>query len=130
MTMTENRLNDIEEKNSSKDFFVGAIICGVVGAAAALLLAPKTGKELRNDLSGQMDSLMNKTDQWREVAGQKSNQFAAAAMEKTGQMKDMALEKGNQLVGVVKEKTQQVKEQVPEASKDTTDEMQSSAIDE
>jgi gas vesicle protein len=130
MTMTENRLNDIEEKNSSKDFLVGAIIGGVVGAAAALLLAPKTGKELRNDLSGQMDSLMNKTDQWREVAGQKSNQFAAAAMEKTGQMKDMALEKGNQLVGVVKEKTQQVKEQVPEASKDTTDEMQSAAIDE
>jgi gas vesicle protein len=130
MTMTENRVNDLEEKNSSKDFLVGAIIGGVVGAAAALLLAPKTGKELRNDLSGQMDSLMNKTDQWREVAGQKSNQFAAAAMEKTGQMKDIAMEKGTQLVGVVKEKTQQGKEQGPEALKDTTDEMKIAAIDE
>jgi gas vesicle protein len=130
MTVTENRLNELEEKNSSKDFFVGAIIGGVIGAAAALLLAPKTGKELRNDLNGQMDTLMNKTDQWREVAGQKSNQFAAAAMEKTGQMRDMAMEKGNQLVGAVKEKTQQAKEQGTEAIQNTADEMQNISADE
>lgn len=42
----------IQNKNgeSSNHFFLGAVVGGVVGAFAALLLAPKTGKELRKAL--------------------------------------------------------------------------------
>ena len=38
-------------------FFLGAVIGGTAAAVAALLLAPKSGKELRDDLSNQTDDL-------------------------------------------------------------------------
>ena len=36
-------------------FFLGAVIGGTAAAVAALLLAPKSGKELRDDLSNQTE---------------------------------------------------------------------------
>ncbi|RYM04603.1 YtxH domain-containing protein [Sporolactobacillus sp. THM7-7] len=40
------------EKNglSTKDLFIGGVIGGAIGAVTALLLAPKTGEEFRNEL--------------------------------------------------------------------------------
>jgi len=35
----------------SKVFFIGAIVGGVIGSVSALLFAPKSGKELRQDIS-------------------------------------------------------------------------------
>lgn len=34
----------------AKELFIGGIIGGMIGAAAALFLAPKSGEELRRDL--------------------------------------------------------------------------------
>ena len=39
-------------------FFLGAVIGGTAAAVAALLLAPKSGKELRDDLSNQITQIM------------------------------------------------------------------------
>ncbi|HAU33445.1 MAG TPA: YtxH domain-containing protein, partial [Lysinibacillus sp.] len=36
-----------EERVNMKDFVIGALVGGIVGAAAGLLLAPKSGKDLR-----------------------------------------------------------------------------------
>ncbi|VEI08463.1 YtxH domain-containing protein [Kurthia zopfii] len=46
-----SRQEALYEKESSggKEFVIGAIVGGLVGAAA-LFLAPKTGKDLRNDV--------------------------------------------------------------------------------
>ncbi|WP_010631087.1 YtxH domain-containing protein [Sporolactobacillus vineae] len=35
---------------NAKDIFLGGVIGGLIGAALALLFAPKTGEEVRNDL--------------------------------------------------------------------------------
>jgi gas vesicle protein len=43
--------NNNNEGSYSKGLAVGLILGGVVGGAIALLLAPKTGKELRRDLA-------------------------------------------------------------------------------
>ena len=42
---------------SSMNFLFGVLVGAVAGAGVALLLAPKSGAELRNDLSHQMGSL-------------------------------------------------------------------------
>ncbi|TGB00137.1 YtxH domain-containing protein [Sporolactobacillus shoreae] len=34
----------------AKELFIGGVIGGLIGAAAALLLAPKSGEEIRKDL--------------------------------------------------------------------------------
>ena len=38
---------------NTKDFLIGTLIGGIVGATTALFLAPKSGKELRSDISDQ-----------------------------------------------------------------------------
>ena len=50
-----------EEQNESGagSFLLGALVGGVIGAAAALFLAPKTGKEMREDLGQQ-------ANEWKE----------------------------------------------------------------
>ncbi|MGJ7912860.1 YtxH domain-containing protein [Neobacillus sp. LXY-1] len=58
--------NQSRRDDSSNHFLLGAIVGGVVGAATALLLAPKAGKELRNTLTGQAGNLLEKTEPLRE----------------------------------------------------------------
>ncbi len=38
---------------NTKDFLIGTLVGGIVGATTALFLAPKSGKELRSDISEQ-----------------------------------------------------------------------------
>lgn len=58
----------------SKGFLLGAIVGGAVGAITALLLAPKSGKELREDISRKSNELMDKaqdliSDRQEQVLG-------------------------------------------------------------
>ncbi len=55
--------NQSKSEDSSSSFLLGALIGGLVGAAAAIFLAPKTGKELRSTLNNQAGTLKEKTIQ-------------------------------------------------------------------
>ena len=46
---------------NSKDFLIGALVGGIIGAATALFLAPKSGAELRDDVTTQATHLKEKT---------------------------------------------------------------------
>ncbi len=64
------RMSNSESGGRGKDFLVGAVIGSVLGAITALLLAPKSGKELRADLSEQVSNVSEKTQQ---IASEVSN---------------------------------------------------------
>lgn len=83
-----------EETIHVKDFVIGALVGGIVGAAAALLLAPKAGSELRNDVAVQAVSLKDK-----------SVEFSGSAKEKTAQLSTQLKEQSTNLVEKVKSKT-------------------------
>jgi gas vesicle protein len=57
----KRELNQNKSEDSSGSFLLGALIGGLVGAAAAIFLAPKTGKELRNTLNNQAGTLKERT---------------------------------------------------------------------
>jgi gas vesicle protein len=46
---------------STKEFIIGATIGSLLGSASAFLLAPKTGKKMRRDISDLYDELFEKT---------------------------------------------------------------------
>jgi gas vesicle protein len=69
--------NQTRNQESSNSFLLGAIIGGVVGAAAALLLAPRAGKELRHTFSDQAGTIMDKTAAMRENVKTKSNELVS-----------------------------------------------------
>ena len=83
-----------EESVHMKDFVIGAFVGGIVGAAAALLLAPKAGSELRNDVAVQAVTLK-----------EKSVELSGTAKEKTTQFSNQLKEQSATLVEKVKAKT-------------------------
>ncbi|MGM0853553.1 MAG: YtxH domain-containing protein [Bacillota bacterium] len=97
----QNQTNDSNNINS-KDFMIGTLIGGIVGAATALLLAPKSGKDLRHDINEQAGVLKEKTGQWKDTAVEKSNEFAAVAKEKSSALSKSVQEQSNNVVGKLK----------------------------
>ncbi|MFJ7731005.1 YtxH domain-containing protein [Lysinibacillus sp. NPDC097231] len=80
-----------EERVNMKDFVIGALVGGIVGAAAGLLLAPKSGKDLRSDVAVQAVNLKDK-----------STDFSTTAKDKTVQLSKQIQEQSTQLVEKVK----------------------------
>jgi gas vesicle protein len=58
----------------------GALLGGVVGAVTALLLAPKTGAELRKDIADKSLDTYNKAQDYMETAGPLVNTAVATTV--------------------------------------------------
>ncbi|WP_445489420.1 YtxH domain-containing protein [Niallia sp. 03133] len=87
MTKDYEVVNTRESENtSSKDFLLGAIVGGVVGAAAALFLAPKPGKELMNDVNEQAAKLKGKGIELSGTVKDKGSEFISIAKEQTDRL--------------------------------------------
>lgn len=77
-----------DEEVNGKDFILGVFIGGIIGAATALLLAPKTGSELRGNLSTQAGQLKEKTIDFSSTAKEKTTQISKQLQEQSGQLVD------------------------------------------
>ncbi|MFC0474022.1 YtxH domain-containing protein [Robertmurraya beringensis] len=100
-TEKENRQN-VNETSGSKEFLMGAIIGGLVGAATALFLAPKSGKEMRTELNTQAESLKGKTSQLYDVAKTKSTELAEVAKVKSSSIGQAVSKQSNDMMSKVK----------------------------
>lgn len=98
-----------DESASTKDFVVGALIGGIIGAAAALLLAPKAGRELRQDVTAQAVNLREKSAELSAQAKEKTAGFSSTAVDKT---KELAA-KAQPLTDKVTPLVEKVKNAVP-----------------
>ena len=86
----------------TKGFLLGAIIGGAVGAAAALLTAPKSGKELREDISTKSNEIYNKANnKWVETEQKVGHQVSTTVNEgrvKAQNIIDSAKKQANELL--------------------------------
>ncbi|MBN3556464.1 YtxH domain-containing protein [Fictibacillus nanhaiensis] len=78
--------NNNNQNIDSKDFIIGALVGGMLGAAAALLLAPKAGKELRSDLNEQAVYLKDKSNEFSHLAREKSSNIVKTVSEQSNQV--------------------------------------------
>jgi len=93
------------EDSGAGSFLFGAIVGGVIGAAAALFLAPKTGKEMREDLSTQTGNLKDKSIEISTVAKDKAVEYSAVAKDKATEFGTVAKDKATEYSAVAKDKT-------------------------
>lgn len=84
--MSENNMN-------GKDFLLGIVVGSALGAVTALLLAPKSGRELRSDISDQYQQISEKTQQIASDLSEKTQKIASEVGEKSqdliGKAKDV-----------------------------------------
>lgn len=73
----------MSNQQKGKQFLIGAAVGGVLGAVAALLLAPKSGKELRADIANQAQAVSEKTQQVAGTISQKTQEVAKTVGEHT-----------------------------------------------
>ncbi|MEK4404162.1 YtxH domain-containing protein [Sporosarcina sp. FSL K6-1540] len=93
---------DENESSGAGSFLMGALVGGVIGAAAALFLAPKTGSEMRGNLTTQATQLKDKSIEISSVAKEKATELTSVAKEKTGELSKTIQEQSGQLVDKVK----------------------------
>ncbi|MFD0698654.1 YtxH domain-containing protein [Paenibacillus sp. GCM10027628] len=84
----------MSNQKKGKDLLIGAVVGGVLGAATALLFAPKSGRELRSDIADQAQAVSEKTVQIASTVSQKTQEIAktvsAQTSELVGKAKDTA----------------------------------------
>lgn len=108
-----------DENAGSRDFLTGAIFGAVIGAAAALLFAPKAGTDFRTDLSSQAGTLKEraKSSQLTSTVAEKSS----AVLEK---VKNIRSEDGSideEKAGEAKDEAKSAVDAVADAVKDKVD---------
>ncbi|EXX85156.1 general stress protein [Paenibacillus darwinianus] len=83
-----------ENQQSGGGAWKGAMIGGLVGAAAALLFAPKAGRELRSDLkvraNGAAGTLKTQASEWAVTARDAAKAVGAQASTIAGKVSEMA----------------------------------------
>lgn len=63
--------------NLTKGFLLGAIVGGAVGAITALLLAPKSGAELRKDIAETSQDIYGKASDYFQIVEEKVGKAVA-----------------------------------------------------
>lgn len=112
---------DEYEESGAGSFLLGAVVGGVVGAAAALFLAPKTGKEMRDDLSSQAVHLKEKGIEISAIAKDKATEYSAVAKDKASEYNTLAKDKAAEFTATAKEKTEEVTKTIQDQSEQIVD---------
>jgi gas vesicle protein len=74
--------NNNDDSNVLIYMLAGVGLGAIIGAAAGLLFAPKAGNELRDELTGKLKELKDKTDDW--VSEQRAKRAVEGAVEELG----------------------------------------------
>src|SRR5690625_2973817 len=94
---------------NSKDFIIGTLIGGIVGAGVALFLAPKSGKELRGDLNQGAMQVKDRAYEWKDVAQDKGDDLKEKAYVKGSESKKKAVNQTSKLTKKAFKKTKALK---------------------
>lgn len=95
----KRRTKMFEEKNSSMSFITGLITGSVIGGLAALLYAPKSGREFRQDISDKKGELMDDAELMYMNAKEKGSQILSDAKHKAESLLHEGKDKVDSLTG-------------------------------
>lgn len=84
---------DDEKKTSWESFLKGFVAGGLIGAGLALLFAPKSGRELREDIKKKSVELTKDVDLLYSDVKEKTAEWWQARMKQAEQLKEEAEQK-------------------------------------
>ncbi len=99
---------------SSKGFIYGMIAGGIIGAAIALLYAPKTGKEVRESLKKNAEKVLGEADEYIELAKHTVTDVINEAKKKSEDLVSNAKKQAQSLIAESEELLNKAKDQTIE----------------
>lgn len=93
-------------------FLLGAFIGSVAAATTALLFAPKSGKELREDLAVKADELKEQLSEYVDISIEKGVELSEAALNATEDIRVNLKDSASQFKDTVKKSATNLKEEV------------------
>lgn len=127
----ENDHDEYYETNGQggKGFLTGLLMGGLIGATAGLLLAPKSGQQLRSELREKGIEVRDQVTQTAEDARQRTETLvedtktkAEALLEKTKSQAEDLQRRGKDLVQTGKGRVEKTAEAVVQAAQETWEE--------
>jgi gas vesicle protein len=111
---------------SGKDFVIGALLGGIIGAGTALLLAPKSGRELRENINDGYQLASKKTSELAKNVGDQTDVLVGKVKEVAEYVKEDVQKwkrNGENAVGEVKEEVEEaiVKDEVAATIEEVTE---------
>lgn len=106
-------MNDREEKGVFLNFLAGMGIGALIGAATALLVAPKAGSETREDIKHCTDDIKNKANKVVHDISESSEELVKKSKELLMSTRDKvqnAVEAGKQAMMSKKEEVEEIEE--------------------
>lgn len=100
-----------------KEFVVGAVAGGVIGAVAGLLLAPKSGDKFRDDILDTYNEMSDKTQEFASQVQKKGKYVAKNAKKSANKWLDLARNVVNEFV----DEAEEINDNVTEKVKDFTE---------
>lgn len=100
-----------EEGECCRDLLVGGLAGGILGAVAGLLLAPKSGDDLRQDIADTYHDVSERTHDMAYDVSKKGKAFAKRARSKTNKWLDLAKQVVEELTEDVEDTTEEWAEQ-------------------
>ena len=86
------------ENNSGSSVFLGFLAGGAIGAILALLYAPKTGRELRNDIKSRTDEYLDEADKYITEARNRAKVLINEGKKKSDKIINDAKEKSDAIL--------------------------------
>ncbi|SDJ66396.1 YtxH domain-containing protein [Salimicrobium halophilum] len=75
-----------QNQGNGKDFILGTVIGVLIGAATALFMAPKSGRELREDLNENSGVWKEKAGEWKEQAVTTTSELSKNVTQKSQEL--------------------------------------------
>lgn len=111
-----------KEKHRTEGLILGLLLGVLVAAITSLLFAPKSGKELRKDISTGSKKAWNQADDYIDTARKKGQEVVEDVSETASSYFDVASDKASQAAtktkGMLKRKTDDSEKKIHEVAKD------------
>ena len=99
--------------DSGGDFFAGLIIGGIVGAAVALVLAPQTGAETREQLRSASIEFKDRANEAMAEAREKAEAITADARRRAEEIMVEARAKADEIAVEARKKAEGIELNIP-----------------
>lgn len=99
----------MSNESKASSLLLGTVIGGAVGVLAALLLAPKSGEEMREDLAHKYQSMCSKTKEIASTVGDKAKDIVETVKAEASDLADQAKESNQRIAETIGTSTTDLK---------------------